>query len=167
MSKPAPHAAPRDFDFLHGHWRVRNERLRVRLAGCTEWDFFDARATCHPILGGMGNRDEIATDDFGDTHFIGMSLRLFDPGARRWSIWWADNRRGILEPPVSGGFADGTGIFEGLDQHEGAPVRVRFVWNSLDPERPRWEQAFSPDGGATWETNWVMRFERLSSEVAT
>jgi hypothetical protein len=45
----------RDFDFLHGRWQVRNERLRERLAGCTDWDSFEAEVNCQPLLGGLGN----------------------------------------------------------------------------------------------------------------
>jgi hypothetical protein len=161
-AKPMLHPVPRDFDFEFGRWRVHNERLKSRLAGCREWERFEAAGECHPILGGMGNREELVTDEFGDTRFIGTALRLFDPSAREWSIWWADNRRGVLEPPVHGAFADGIGTFHGDDMHAGRAVRVRFVWDARDAARPRWEQAFSADAGATWETNWVMVFTRLA-----
>ena len=30
------------------------------------------------------------------------------------------------------------------------------------PASAHWEQAFSPDGGKTWEVNWVMEFSRAS-----
>lgn len=55
------------------------------------------------------------------------------------------------------------GIFFGDDVHEGRPVRVRFIWRSADGTA-QWEQAFSPDGGTTWETNWVMDFTRIAGE---
>ena len=38
------------------------------------------------------------------------------------------------------------------------PIRVRFIWSGVTTPTPRWEQAFSDDGGETWETNWVMDF---------
>ena len=57
-----------------------------------------------------------------------------------------------------GGFDGDTGIFEGEDTFEGRPIRVRFTWSRVDTPTPRWEQAFSDDGGRTWETNWVMEF---------
>lgn len=161
--KPPPHPVPHDFDFEFGRWRVHNERLKSRLSGCREWEHFEAANECHPILGGMGNREEMVTDDLGDTRFIGTALRLFNPATRQWSIWWADNRRGVLEPPVRGTFAHGIGTFYGDDEHEGRLVRVRFIWDAREPARPHWEQAFSTDDGATWETNWVMRFTRLAA----
>ena len=98
-----------------------------------------------------------------------MALRLFNPQAQRWSIYWLDNVTGGLDtatgqllPPVSGGFA-GTdrGVFFGQELFEGRPVLVRFEWaRNLAAGRPRWEQAFSDDGGQTWEVNWVMEFSR-------
>jgi hypothetical protein len=157
-----PHPVPTDFDFEFGRWRVHHQRLQARLTGCQEWDRFDAVGECHPILGGMGNREEMFTDELGDTRYIGTALRLFNPAEKRWSIWWADNQRGVLEPPVHGTFANGVGTFHGDDVHQGRPVRVRFIWDTRDATRPRWEQAFSLDAGAQWETNWSMAFERFA-----
>ncbi|HEY6940832.1 hypothetical protein [Dokdonella sp.] len=149
-----------DFDFLHGRWIVRNRRLRERLVGCADWDAFDGVQACRPILGGLGNEDEFITDAFGADRFIGMSIRLFDPRAREWSIFWVDNRSVQLQPPVRGRFDGGVGTFYGRDAHAGTPVLARFVWTVVSADRARWEQAFSTDEGASWETNWIMEFER-------
>jgi hypothetical protein len=151
----------RDFDFWMGRWRVHNRRLRERLKGCTEWDEFDATSVARPLAGGIGNEDEFHADFQGG--FIGMSFRFFDVAARRWAIYWADSRRGILEPPVYGSFTGTVGHFEGDDVFEGRPIRVRFLWSRVDTGNPRWEQAFSADGGRTWETNWVMDMTRMST----
>ena len=147
----------RDFDFFMGSWKVHNRRLRERLAGSDEWDEFDATSVARPILDGMGNEDEFRTDYDGG--FIGMSFRFFDPNNGIWSIYWADTRRcGVLDPPVFGSFSGDTGVFEGEDTFEGRPIIVRFSWSGVTTKTPRWEQAFSGDGGETWETNWVMDF---------
>ena len=146
-----------DFDFWMGRWKVQNRRLRARLAGSDEWEEFEATSVAHPILGGLGNEDEFRTDHDGG--FIGMSFRFFDPVKRRWSIYWADSRRpGELDPPVFGTFSGDTGVFEGRDVFEGRPILVRFIWSGITTRTPRWEQAFSADDGATWETNWIMDF---------
>jgi len=155
-----------DFDFLFGRWRVHNDRLAERLVGSTQWEQFDAIAECRPILAGSGNIDEFVTDEFGSTLFVGMALRLYDSRTRQWSIHWASNRKAGLEPPVVGAFVAGVGCFEGDDTHDGMPVRVRFTWSDVASEHPRWEQAFSTDGGRTWETNWRMRLTRLPAETA-
>ena len=149
----------RDFDFFMGNWRVHNRRLRKRLAGCNEWDEFEATTVARSILDGMGNEDEYRTDYGGD--YVGMSFRFFDPETGLWSIYWADSRySGLLDPPVVGSFSGDTGIFEGEDEFEGRPILVRYTWSRVTTPSPRWEQAFSEDGGKTWETNWVNDFTR-------
>ena len=149
----------RDFDFWFGSWDCRNRRLRERLAGSDGWDEFNSTVVARPILDGLGNEDEFRTDYAGG--FVGMSFRFFDPERKRWSIYWADTRRsGELDPPVLGGFSEDTGVFEGDDTLDGRPIRVRFIWSGVTTPTPRWEQAFSEDGGVTWETNWIMDFTR-------
>jgi hypothetical protein len=159
MTKPRPTAIADgrdDFDFWMGTWRIHNRRLRERLAGATEWDEFEARGQTWPILNGLGNRDEFRTGFWPD--FVGTTLRLFDPATRQWSIYWADSVRGRLEPPVVGSFEGDTGTFYGDDVWQGRPIRVRFIWTRAPGVR--WEQAFSTDGGKTWETNWTMDMTR-------
>lgn len=149
-----------DFDFWMGRWRVDGRRLRERLADCDEWEEITATSIAWPLLGGLGNVDEFHTDFGGG--FVGMSLRLFDPKRREWSIYWADSLRpGPLEVPVVGSFAGNVGIFECEDVHAGRPILVRYTWSRVETPNPRWEQAFSEDGGATWETNWVNDFARV------
>jgi hypothetical protein len=156
---PAPDASGSpDFDFLHGRWQVHNRRRRVWLAGCDEWFDFAATAECVPLAGGLGNRDEMRTDHWPG--FVGLTLRLFDPRTATWAIHWVDNRHHVLDPPLRGRFTGGLGFFTGRDSYRGQPVTVRFHWRG--GVSPRWEQAFSIDGGASWEMNWTMDFHRLS-----
>jgi hypothetical protein len=158
-------ATASDFDFWFGTWNVRNRWLTRRLAGADDWEEFPARVVARPLLDGLGNEDEFRTDHAGG--FIGMSFRFFDPTTREWSIYWADSRRpGLLDPPVIGSFRGSTGVFEGDDLFRGRPIRVRFTWSRVDTDSPRWEQAFSDDGGETWETNWVNDFVRLEAAAA-
>jgi hypothetical protein len=149
----------RDFDFWMGRWNVHNTFLRERLARSNEWDEFEAMSVARLLLDGLGNEDEFRTDYRGG--FVAMSFRFFDPETRLWSIYWADSRRpGRLDPPVFGSFSGDTGVFKGTDTIAGRPILVRFVWSGMTKPTPRWEQAFSDDGGKTWETNWVMEFTR-------
>jgi len=157
------HDGAHDFDFYYGRWRIQNERLTERLVGSNDWQRFEAIQECRPILGGLGNIDDFVTDEFGPGVFMGMTLRLFDKATQKWSIWWASNRKGGLEPPVTGAFVDGVGRFEGDDVHNGIPVRVRFIWSDIGADRALWQQAFSADGGKTWETNWRMHMTRLAA----
>ncbi|HEY7396665.1 MAG TPA: hypothetical protein VH538_00065 [Gaiellaceae bacterium] len=154
-------SSARDFDFWMGSWTVRGRKLRKRLAGCEDWDELEATSRAWPLLEGLGNVDEFVTDSGGG--YAGMSLRVFDPRTRTWSIYWADSRYpGPLEPPVVGSFDGDVGEFECDDVFNGKPIRVRYTWSRADPDAPRWEQAFSEDGGVTWETNWINDFTRVA-----
>jgi hypothetical protein len=149
-----------DFDFFHGPWSVHHRKLRSRLAGCDDWDEFGGRCTCWPALDGAGNVDDNWLDDPSGAYGA-IAMRSFDPADAVWSIWWLDQRSPRhLDPPVVGHFADGVGTFVADDTFEGRPIQVRFTWLDTDTEHPRWEQAFSDDAGATWETNWRMWFTR-------
>jgi hypothetical protein len=137
---------------------VKNRKLFERLKGCTTWETFEAVIRVRPLLGGLGNEDDFRSDHLPG--FTGMSLRLFSPVTKRWSIYWADSNRGIFEPPVVGSFAGDVGVFEGDDVLERRPIRVRFTWERQGSQQARWTQAFSPDAGVTWENNWVMEMTR-------
>jgi hypothetical protein len=154
-----------DFDFWFGRWNVRNERLQHRLAGSSEWEHFAATQECRPILDGLGNIDDFVSDwNRGDAQrFVGMTLRLFDPATRNWSLYWSSNRTGVLEPPVVGRFERGVGTFIGNDMHEGRSVLARFIWSEIGRDSAKWEQALSADAGRTWETNWIMRMSRVAA----
>jgi hypothetical protein len=150
----------RDFHFLHGSWQVHNRKLVKRLQGSTEWEAFDAMTPeCKPILDGLGNMDEMHTE----SGIVGMSLRFFNQTTGKWQISWVSPRDGIIQPPVIGGFENGIGIFEGDDEWEGQPIRVRFTWSDITPTSARWQQEFSPDNGQTWELNWIMEFTRIEA----
>lgn len=149
-----------DFDFLIGSWQIANRRLSPILSGRTDgvtWDEFAASSTCRHLLDGVANVDEMCAPERG---FIGASIRTFDLDRREWSIYWVSDRDGRLQPPVVGRFTDGVGTFDGDDEYEGRPIRVRFTWSDITSTSARWQQAFSADGGQTWETNWVMNLTR-------
>ena len=158
------HAGPpaTDFDFLAGRWQVHHKRLAQRLANCTEWEAFAGRSEMRTLMGGLANIDDNVLDLPGGP-YRALSLRSFDPKTRQWAIWWLDGRHPHqLDVAVIGGFEGGVGTFHADDVIAGRPVRVRFLWSDITADACRWQQAFSADGGATWETNWVMDFTRLA-----
>jgi hypothetical protein len=151
-----------DFDFLFGSSRVRHRRLVERLVGCDEWHEFDGTQRAWPLLGGLANVDDnmFVTPD-GSQH--GVSLRSYDPTTLTWAIWWLGERtRHSIDVPVIGRFIDGIGTFIADDTLHGQAIVVRFIWSNITTTTSRWEQAFSSDAGATWETNWTMSFEKIS-----
>ena len=142
-----------DFDFLAGSWQVLNRRLKARHVGARDWDEFPGRSVMRPVLGGLGNIDEV---HFPTQGWSGVTLRFFNPGTRQWSIYWVNSRDGLMRAPVVGAFRGGVGEFFGDDLDGATRVRVRFRWTRSGPNTARWEQAFSRDGERTWETNWTM-----------
>lgn len=146
-----------DFDFLIGKWKMTNHVLVGRLVGSHEWADFTAYDDNFPMPGGLGNEDVLKTDHWKD--FEGLTLRTYDPGTGLWRLYWVDNRfsAGVIQPPVMGKFEGKVGVFEGPDTLRGKPVTVRYTW-TVNPKGSKsvahWEQAFSPDGGKTWEVNW-------------
>jgi hypothetical protein len=147
-----------DFDFFVGSWTGQQRKLRTVLAGCEDWDEFTSTSRCWSLLDGAGNLDEVRFHELGSG---GVTLRLFDPAAEEWSLYWASSRAGLLAlPPVTGRFEDGTGLFYSDETFGGREIRVRYTWAGITAVTARWEQAFSTDLGQTWETNWIADFTR-------
>lgn len=114
------------------------------------------------LLGGFGNVDDNIIDLPG-APYRAVTFRSYNPATQQWTIWWLDGRApDRLDAPMLGSFRHGVGTFYGDDTLEGKPVKLRFLWTMATPDVPRWEQAFSADGGVTWETNWVMNFHRAA-----
>ena len=148
-----------DFDFLIGTWKVHHRMLKARLKGSTEWVKFEGETVDRKIMNGIGNMDEnIIHMEKGPIRAI--SLRLFNPSSKEWSIFWSTDKTGALDIPMIGGFKDGRGEFYAQEVNDGKRVYSRFIWSKINTNSPQWEQALSEDGGKTWETNWIMEFER-------
>lgn len=151
-----------DFDFEYGTWTVQHQRLTDRLVGSTAWEHFEGTTICAPILGGVGNFEQVWMPSTG---MVGMALRLFDQDTHEWTIHWSSSATGRLEPPVVGRFVDGVGTFEADEVWEGDPIRVRFVWDEISETTARWTQAFRRSGDLEWEANWIMELSRQSYDA--
>lgn len=146
-----------DFDFNTGEWVVTNRRLKTRGAGVQDWEAFVSHVRAQVLMCGLISIDE---NEFPTKGFWGTTFRHYEPAQDQWSIYWLNSADGVLQPPVRGRFKDGRGVFAGDDMDGERPVKVLFDWSRTDTPTPRWSQAFSYDGGETWETNWVMEFRR-------
>lgn len=148
------------FAFQTGDWGVRHRKLRERLANSNDW--YDFYGTCRAweLIEGAGNADDHWIGD-PSAPYPAATIRRLEPDGT-WSIWWIDSRRTGLDSPMRGSFENGEGIFCGRDEPNGLPIDVRFIWSVPRHDAPRWEQAFSSDNRQTWETNWIMDFERVS-----
>ena len=151
-----------DFDFLLGEWRVQHKYVRVS-GERREWVEADGTCTNRHIVDGWGNTDECVINTSTGTN-RGLALRSYDAKTQEWAIWWLDGRypAGPLDPPVKGSFANGVGTFFGEIKVNGKLNRMRFIWSQITATSARWEQALSQDEGKTWDTVWIMSFQRIS-----
>ena len=158
--RASPTSSQHDFDFLVGTWKLRNRKLASRLTHSTEWKSFESRVEMRQILNGFGNIDKY-TDQASGKPYEGVAIRLFNPTTRLWSIYWADNNSGSLDPPVVGSFENKIGHFFARDTFKDRPIIVVFRWDARNPSLPVWSQAFSTDEGKTWEWNSINVSERV------
>lgn len=149
-----------DFDFFEGKWKLKNKKLKSRLSNCTEWIEFESTQEMYRVLNGIGNIDNFLAT-FNGVPFEGMTVRLFNPKTKLWSIYWADSNEGKLDPPVLGSFENNVGHFITKDKFNNKDVLVIFRWDARDKDNPVWSQAFSEDKGNTWEWNWFMYMTRI------
>lgn len=159
----SPTSSKTDFDFFEGKWDLKNKKLKSKLNNCKEWIEFHSTQEMYRTLKGIGNVDNfIATLD-GEP-FEGMTVRLFNPKTKLWSIYWADSNEGKFDPPVIGSFENNVAHFFTKDIFEGKPVLVGFRWDARDKENPVWSQAFSKNNGTSWEWNWYMYFSKFKNK---
>ena|SRR5208282_1551324 len=147
-----------DFDFLEGSWKFHLKRLAHRLVGSNEWVELDGTTVCRKVLDGRAEVEEMNVYSADKrTHIQGLALRLYNPESHQWSIYWANGADGVLEQnPMVGQFNNnGRGEFYNQQVYEGRAIYARFVWSGVTTNSPHFEQAFSADGGKTWETNWI------------
>jgi hypothetical protein len=156
------HAGAADFDFLIGSWTIHNRRRTNPFSpkGDSVWEEFPARHTGAKYLDGKAIIEQYeATFPSGEIR-KGLTIRAFNAETQQWSIIWLDNCNPPDFQPLVGAFQDGIGQFHQIITADGQPVHVRFTWDRITPTTARWQQAFSFDAGATWDTNWIMEFSR-------
>jgi hypothetical protein len=168
-SKPSPalaraseHDGAHDFDFLIGDWKAHVRRLPDRLVGSTTWVEYDGISNHKKLLDSNANFEQFEVDSpKAHLHIKAQTLRMYNPESHQWSIYLVDLDKGTLElPPVIGQFTGNRGEFYNQQAWKGRAVLVRYLWLNISPKSARMEQSFSPDGGKTWETNWICELSR-------
>jgi hypothetical protein len=153
----ALHDGQHDFDFLLGSWKIHLKKRLHPLSGSNEWLEFDGTVVCRTIWNGLAEVEEFNVDSPAKNIFIqGLGVRLYNPKSHQWSIYWANQKNGAFDPsPQIGQFQNGRGEFYGQDTLDGRAIYVRFAWSNITSPAPHFEQAYSADGGRTWEVNWI------------
>lgn len=155
----------RDFDPLVGSWNYRLRRRTNPLNGSTTWVDLTGAGICYRVLGGRGQLDTIVVS--GPSGRIeGLTLRLYNPKSRQWRLYWANSDTGVVDPPQIGQVRNGRGEFYAQDSLNGKSILVRYEWTALDSTSPHFEQAFSEDGGKTWEVNWITDQTRVADAAS-
>jgi hypothetical protein len=149
----------RDFDFNFGRWNTHVSRLRSVLTGDTRWVDYEGSSDIEPVWDGRASLFELnVSGAAGEIH--GLGLRLYDRSADEWNLNWTNRSIGILGVPTVGRFQNHRGEFMDLELVDGKQTFVRNSFTAITPSSSRFEQAFSADGGRTWETNWIMTFAK-------
>jgi len=146
----------KDFNWEIGTWTTEVKVRRNPLAGAApDWAEYQGTSVVKPLLDGHANFVELSVG--GPRGRIeGGSLRLYNPKARQWSLNFVSSSNGLLTAPVFGGFdGRGRGAFYGQDTLDGRTILVRFLVTLVSPREAHFEQAYSVDGGQTWEDNWI------------
>ncbi len=160
MAAALPRAGPtardgqHDFDFEIGTWKTHLKRLQNPLTGSNTWVEYEGTTVVRKVWEGRANLVELEVNGTAG-RIEGLSLRLYNPDSHQWSLNFSNSRGGTLSPPVMGEFQNGRGEFYGQDTLDGRAIFVRFVISDITPSSCRFEQAFSDDGGKTWEVNWI------------
>jgi hypothetical protein len=151
-----------DFDFLIGDWKAHVRRLPDRLNNSNEWVEYDGISNHKKILKSNSNFEEFeVTSTDKKLHIKAQTLRLYNPASHQWSIYLVDVDNGTLSlPPVVGQFTGNRGEFYDQEEYKSRAILVRYVWLNISPQSARMEQSFSPDGGKTWEVNWICELSR-------
>jgi hypothetical protein len=152
-----------DFDFEIGTWKTRLRRLAHPLTGSTTWIEYDGTTVVRTLWNGRANLVELEADGPGG-HFEGLNLRLYNPESHQWSLNFAGSNSGTLSQPTIGEFKNGRGEFFDQEILNGRAIFVRFVISDITPDSCRFEQAFSDDGGRTWEVNWIATDTRVKDD---
>jgi hypothetical protein len=149
-----------DFDFIFGRWKAHLRRLDHPLTGSHSWLEYEGTLEARPLWGGRANIDEADLDGPAG-HLAGLTLRLYNPETRLWSLNWANASDNALAVPTVGQFKDGRGVFYDQEIWHGKLIFCRYIWSNITPSSAHFEQSFSVDGGATWEVNWISDQTRL------
>jgi hypothetical protein len=150
-----------DFDFEIGVWKTHLKRLVNPLSGSSSWVELDGTTVVRKVWNGRANLAELVADSPSGRLEV-LSLRLYNPQARQWSLNTANVDGGTLSQPTIGGFKDGRGEFFDQESFKGRNILVRNVWSDITANSCHFEQAFSEDGGKTWEVNWIAEDTRVS-----
>ena len=154
-----------DLDFHFGAWKVHSSRLLHPLTGSTTWSELAGESMVRKVWGGRACLAEYQAEGPAGKVEI-LALHWYNPVAHQWNVDFATPGVGTLGVPGVGEFKNGRGDFYDQETINGRTVLVRFSIWSITADTAQSEQAFSDDGGKTWEVNWINKFTRIKSPTS-
>ena len=164
IAQALSHDGQHDFDFEFGSWNIHLKRLLNRLTPGGKWVEFDGTTITRKVWGGKAQLEQFETSGAAG-QIEGMTLRLYNPQSHQWSIYWATSKDGVVGIPTIGEFSNAQGEFYDQEPINGRMILVRFIWSGMTPAAAHFEQSFSPDGGKTWEVNWITDQQRVKADA--
>jgi len=164
QQQPQPRDGAHDFDFEFGAWKTHVLRLVHPLTGSKTWVEYEGTSVVRKVWNGRGNLLELEVDG-PSGHIEGLSLRLYNPDSHQWSLNFSNSASGTLSQPTVGEFNNGRGEFFDQETLNGRAIFVRFIISDITANSAHFEQAFSDDGGKTWEVNWIATDTRMAQEA--
>ncbi len=150
-----------DFDFNFGTWHVHGQRLEHPLTHLTQWVTYDGTETVRKVWDGRASAAEVD----GPSHIELLHVRTYNPVSHQWAITGANSAAGTLGAPMYGSFSGGVGRFYDREVFNGRTITVRWVFSHITAGSYRFEQAFSDDGGVSWEPNFVAKATRTRADA--
>ncbi|HVR24437.1 MAG TPA: hypothetical protein VMU26_14075 [Candidatus Polarisedimenticolia bacterium] len=161
--KTAERDGQHDFDFEIGTWKTHLSPRLNPLTGSATWVEYEGTTVVRRIWDGRANLVELQVHGPAG-HIEGLSLRLYNPQSHQWSLNFASSNGGAMSQPTIGEFKNGRGKFFDQETLNARAIFVRFVISDITPTSCHFEQAFSNDGGQTWEVNWIATDTRVQIE---
>lgn len=148
----------RKFDFWIGQWDVN---LKVKQGDGSWKGEHQAVATIYPIL---GSKAILELWDESEDGILGYSLRYYNNEKKYWDLWlnWPTSNQSSMSS-LEGNFKEGRGDFfsEYVDSN-GVKRISRYSFYDITENSLQWQDGYSRDEGKTWDSNWIMEFNRTA-----
>jgi hypothetical protein len=152
-----------DFDWDIGTWKTHQKRLMHPLTGSTTWVEYHGTDVVRKTWDGANVAEIRAEGPAGQLELL--ALRLYNQESHEWSIYFS-NTGGALSLPAVGRFKNGRGDFYDQETYNGRTILLRFSVSDITSTSCHFEQAFSQDGGKSWEVNFIVDETLVKDESA-
>ncbi|MGH8318263.1 MAG: hypothetical protein ACREUL_09835 [Steroidobacteraceae bacterium] len=153
------HDGSHDFDWDIGAWKTHQRRRLHPLTGSNQWVDYNGTDVVRNLWEGA-NTGMIEADGPAG-HLEIFTIRLYNPDSHQWSVSFTNPASGVMSHALTGEFKNGRAEFYDQEPYKGREILVRFSISDISVNSCRFEQAFSGNGGKTWETNFIVTESRM------